>query len=423
MVCTTRRRLLAGSWLAAVSNLLPAKLLAEAASQPEPPSGDENVRQVWLQLLERVSEPVLQAVSKGQLRASMPVEAAPGQQAARAIGSPLEAFGRLLAGLAPWLELDPAPGVDAAESALRHRYRQAALRGIEAAVDPQAADYMRFGQSSQTLVDSSFLALALLRAPRQLIGPLSPATRAQLIAALEQERAIDPPFNNWLLFAAVNEALLHRLGAKADPERIAYALHELESWYLGDGTYGDGPRFHADFYNSIVIHPYLLQLIDSVGDIEPGWKVLQPAIRERASRYAAIQERLISPRGEYPVLGRSIAYRAGAFHLLADAALRGLLPAAVKPAQVRGALTAVQQRTLLAPGTFSADGWLQIGLCGHQPGLGETYISTGSLYLASAAWLPLGLPPQHPFWATPAADWTQKAVWAGADLAADHALD
>jgi hypothetical protein len=353
----------------------------------------------------------------------MPVEAAPGQQAARAIGSPLEAFGRLLAGLAPWLELDPAPGVDAAESALRHRYRQAALRGIEAAVDPQAADYMRFGQSSQTLVDSSFLALALLRAPRQLIGPLSPATRAQLIAALEQERAIDPPFNNWLLFAAVNEALLHRLGAKADPERIAYALHELESWYLGDGTYGDGPRFHADFYNSIVIHPYLLQLIDSVGDIEPGWKVLQPAIRERASRYAAIQERLISPRGEYPVLGRSIAYRAGAFHLLADAALRGLLPAAVKPAQVRGALTAVQQRTLLAPGTFSADGWLQIGLCGHQPGLGETYISTGSLYLASAAWLPLGLPPQHPFWATPAADWTQKAVWAGADLAADHALD
>jgi hypothetical protein len=82
----------------------------------------------------------------------------------------------------------------------------------------------------------------------------------------------------------------------------------------------------------------------------------------------------------------------------------------------------VQQRTLNAPNTFDSKGWLQIGLAGHQPSLGETYISTGSLYLCSAAWLPLGLPHTHAFWADADAAWTQKKVWVGEDLPADHAI-
>ena len=75
-----------------------------------------------------------------------------------------------------------------------------------------------------------------------------------------------------------------------------------------------------------------------------------------------------------------------------------------------------------APGTFDADGWLTIGFCGHQPSIGETYISTGSLYLCAVGLLPLGLPPSDPFWQAPAADWTSKKAWGGQDLPADHAL-
>jgi hypothetical protein len=72
-------------------------------------------------------------------------------------------------------------------------------------------------------------------------------------------------------------------------------------------------------------------------------------------------------------------------------------------------------------GTFDAQGWLQIGLCGHQPGIGETYISTGSLYLCTTAFLPLGLPATHAFWADPAQDWTAKKIWSGQDVTTDHA--
>jgi hypothetical protein len=120
-------------------------------------------------------------------------------------------------------------------------------------------------------------------------------------------------------------------------------------------------------------------------------------------------------------VGRSITYRCGAFHLLAQMSLLGELPARTG-ARVRGALTAVIRKTLDAPGTFDPEGWLAIGLCGHQPHLGEQYISTGSLYLCSTALLPLGLPPSHEFWAAPAEDWTSRRLWDGEDAPADHAI-
>jgi hypothetical protein len=104
------------------------------------------------------------------------------------------------------------------------------------------------------------------------------------------------------------------------------------------------------------------------------------------------------------------------------AAWRGLLPAEVTPGQARRALTAVIRRTLEAPGTFDARGWLTIGLAGHQPKLGENYISTGSLYLCSTAFLPLGLPPRAAFWSAPGARTTWEKVWSGEDLPADHAI-
>jgi len=90
---------------------------------------------------------------------------------------------------------------------------------------------------------------------------------------------------------------------------------------------------------------------------------------------------------------------------------------------VRAALTAVIHRTLDAPGTFDPAGWLTLGVSGHQPGLAETYISTGSLYLCTVGFLPLGLPPDDPFWTDEALPWTSRRVWSGEDLPADHAYD
>ena len=90
--------------------------------------------------------------------------------------------------------------------------------------------------------------------------------------------------------------------------------------------------------------------------------------------------------------------------------------------QVKTALSQVIARTLTPPGTFDANGWLRIGLAGHQPSLGERYISTGSLYLCSAALLPLGLPADAPFWIDAEQPTTAERAWSGQSFPIDHAL-
>jgi len=324
-----------------------------------------------------------------------------------------------VAGIAPWLEL---PADETVEGRLRARYADLARRGLAAAVAPSSADAMNFTKDRQPLVDAAFLAHGLLRAPRALRDGLDAATRANLVRALESTRVIVPAFSNWLLFSATVEAGLAALGAPWDRVRVDYALRQHAQWYKGDGTYGDGPAFHWDYYNSFVIHPMLLDVLAALGDDSDAWKALREPEVRRAQRYAAIQERLISPEGTFPPIGRSIAYRFGAFQLLAQVALRRELPGEVSPAQVRGALTAVIRRSIEAPGTFDEHGWLRIGFAGHQPGVGERYISTGSLYLCATGLLPLGLPASDPFWADPPKPWTAQQAWSGQPFPIDHAL-
>ena len=369
-------------------------------------------RTVWLGHLHRVADPLLEALASNRLRATMPIEAHPSTAASRPKTTHLEAFGRLISGIAPWLELPEA----AASATLTQK-------ALANALDPKSPDHIQFDIDNQNLVDAAFLALGILRAPKVLNAELDPTTKARLIVALQSTRVLEPGFNNWLLFAACIEAALSALGASWDEMRVDYAIREHMAWYVGDGTYGDGPHFHWDYYNSYVIQPFLLAVLDHVGQHKPDWKAFAPIARERATRYAAVQERMIAPDGSYPVLGRSITYRCGAFHELADIARRRALPEGVFPAQVRCALAAVIKRTLSPAGTFNAKGWLQIGLAGHQPALGETYISTGSLYLCANAFLPLGLPADDPFWSAPDAPWTSQKVWSGANLTADHSIE
>jgi hypothetical protein len=374
-------------------------------------------RETWVTLLRKIADPVLKNLAAGTLKARMPVEQHVNGN--RQNVTHLEAIGRLVAGIAPWLEL----GADAtAEGRVRREYADLARRAITQAVDPSSPDFMNFTTSGQPLVDAAFLGQGLLRAPQSLRESLDARTKQNLIAALESTRVIQPSYSNWLLFSATVEAALAKLGAKWDRVRVDYALRQHDQWYKGDGAYGDGPAFHWDYYNSFVIQPMLLDVLDVFRDEHAAWKELAPKTEERASRYAAVQERFIGPDGSYPPIGRSLAYRCGAFHLLAAIALRRALPKEVTPAQVRGALTAVIRKTIEAPSTFDEGGWLRIGFCGHQEGIGETYISTGSLYLCSVAFLPLGLDASDPFWAGPYEPWTQVRAFSGQAFPIDHAL-
>jgi hypothetical protein len=364
----------------------------------------------------KIAEPVLDALSHRRLKERMPVEA---HSDGRRSYTYLEALGRTLAGISCWLEAGIRKGE---EEFLRKRFAELARTSIDAATDPQSPDFMNFSEGGQPIVDAAFLAHAIVRAPTELWSKLDGRTKLNLVSALKLTRTRKPGYNNWLLFSAMIETALYRMGEPDwDPMRIDYALKQHDLWYKGDGIYGDGPEFHWDYYNSFVIQPMLLDILSAVGSKYKEWSDMYAKVVQRARRYAVVQERMISPEGTFPALGRSLAYRFGAFQLLAQVVLRNELPPALHPAQVRCALTAVIRRMIEAPGTFDENGWLRIGFCGHQPELGEEYISTGSLYLCLTVFLPLGLPEDHPFWQGEE-DWSSKKIWSGGQVPIDKAF-
>ena len=405
-----------------------------SASRTSAPDDEADVRAYWVETLTQIARPVLENLAAGTLRANMPVEMKPGSDRDRAPVTHLEAFGRTMAGIAPWLELGAnEPADETEEGRLRAAYIDLSLEALSNAVDPASPDVMPFALPGdrQPLVDAAFLAHAILRAPQTLWENLDGPTRRNLADALKSSRATVPYYNNWLLFSAMVEAALLKMGEEADALRIGLALQKAREWYLGDGHFGDGPEFHWDYYNSFVIQPFLLDLLrvaaeEDLAAVHGGsedWFADELARQITISqRYGEVQERLISPEGTFPPIGRSIVYRFGAFQLLSQLALMQSLPPSLSPGQVRSGLTAVIRRVMAAPDLFDEDGWLTLGLYGRQPDLAESYISTGSLYLCTTVFLPLGLPPGDPFWTSPPEAWTSKKVWRGDDLPADHAL-
>ena len=378
-------------------------------------------RKVWVETLTKIAEPVLSNLAAGTLRKNMLYETRNKSLPHKDVAY-LEAVGRTICGIAPWLELGPD---DSEEGRLREKFIDLTVKGLKNAVDPSSPDYLTFGGTSegQPLVDAAFLAEGVLRAPTQIWGRLDKTTKKRLATEWKRSRSIKPGESNWLLFASIVEAALLEFTGEYDKDRLMYGVKRFrDDWYKGDAWYGDGDDMHLDYYNSLVIHPMLTEVLQVMRKHNIDGASFLPTQQKRLGRYAAELERMISPEGTYPVIGRSIAYRFGSLHALADAAWLHLLPAELSPAQVRSAMTAVISRQASAPGTFDSNGWLRVGFAGNQIQMGETYINTGSVYLCCAAFLPLGLSESDPFWAAPGRDWTSRKAWNGVDVGLDHAM-
>lgn len=375
-------------------------------------------RNYWLKTMIKIGEPVLTSLSKRELKSRISFM----ENNKRKQYMPLEMFARTLCGMAPWFSLDSSE-VKEEEKQLKEKFLKLAQQSLDAATNPKSSDYMNFAQGDQPLVDTAFLAQAIVRAPKELFFTLENSVRNNLITALKESRKIKPYYNNWVLFPAMIETALYLIGENYDPVRIDYALNQLEQWYKGDGVYGDGPFFQCDYYNSFVIHPMLVDILKIVGKEYEDWNEMKKKEYKRVTRYAEILERIISPEGTFPPLGRSLTYRFGVFHLLSEAVLYHNLPQKLIPAQVRCALTAVIKNIVEKPGIFDEEGWLTVGFTCYQPNLAEEYISKGSLYMCMCIFLPLGLSPSDLFWSGAPEKWTSQKIWFGEDLEKDVSFE
>jgi len=395
--------------------------LSAKTIEPKTIKQNPNSRAYWAETLYKIASPVLTQMSQGKLKQNMPVELPPKAYEGREKVTHLEALGRTLAGVAPWLAL---PDSNDNEGKMRADLKEKALKSIAHSVDPSSPDYLNWTEGAQPLVDGAFLVHGIMRAPKALWEPLDETVKKQFIQEIKNQKEAIPPFyNNWLLFGAMLDAFLLFVDAGGDYMRIDFAVKKHDEWYVGDGWYGDGKNFHMDYYNGYVIQPMMLQVLKiAFSKRQKTYGDLYKKVADRMTRFAEQQERLISPEGTYPPVGRSITYRVGAFQPLAESALLEQLPKSISSAQVRSALSAIIQHQFEAEGTFDKDGWLTIGFCGHQPEMGDAYISTGSLYLCTLGFLPLGLPAEHTFWTSPEEAWTAKKAWGGISVKADHAI-
>jgi hypothetical protein len=417
-----RRNFLKWSSMLGLSGLIPVKNLSGADASPNNLPQPKNDREYWVALLDKIATPILGNMSKGLLRKNTVMEFSPHWDKRSKEVAYMEALGRLIAGLAPFLAL---PDDTSAEGKVRKRLREQTLQSLAHAVDPQSPDYLYWGAPNQTqpLVDAAYIALAFLRAPEALWLPLSAKTRQQYIHEFKTIRQITPGDNNWLLFAATIESFLLSIGEEINAKRIDYAIDKLGEFYVGDGWYGDGYKFHFDHYNGYVIQPMLVHVLrTNIGKGRRKQAEYDLAYK-RMQRYASFQERYISPEGTYVVMGRSSTYRVGAFQPLMQLALEHGLPEDIKPAQVRCALTAVM-KNMFVPSTFTTDGLLTLGLVGDkQQDLADYYSNTGSMYITSLVFLPLGLPAIDEFWTAPFTEWTERKAWSGKPFKKDYAVD
>lgn len=379
-------------------------------------------RRYWCDITYRIAHPVLDAMSRGELQKTMLTEFSPTFDKRDRRVAYMECFGRLMAGIAPWLAL---PDDGTKEGKMRNELRQQALQSYRNAVNPSSPDYLCWGIAGQNLVDAAYIAESFLRAYDALWMPLDSVTKQRYIKEFKKLRKIDPPYTNWLLFSSTIEAFMAKAGVNDyDQYRVNSTCRKMEEWYVGDGWYADGPSFAFDYYSSYVFHPMYLETLQAMQDAKANTRIDYRKYYERAlaraQKHSIILERLISPEGTFPVFGRSIPYRLAAMQPLALMAWYEELPAELSCGQVRAALTAVIHRMFDHQENFNAKGYLTIGFCGSQPDIADWYTNNGSLYMTSLVFMPLGLPADNKFWTDAPQKWTQQKAWSGESFPKDH---
>ncbi|NUR27197.1 MAG: DUF2264 domain-containing protein [Catenulispora sp.] len=252
---------------------------------------------------------------------------------------------------------------------------------------------------TQPAVEAANLAFGLALCREQVWDRLDDRTRDRLTGWLLHHASLTVWDSNWLLFTAIPEAFLNAVGVEVPGGRGAENVERVESWYLGDGWYNDGPPppegsgRNIDHYNAWVIQPFLWQWYRLRGDAEPAWRVER--FRERLAAFAATNALLFAPDGAPLHMGRSLTYRHAVLGGLWAAALEGLDQGVARP---------IAGRTLRYFDRLGVDG-------SEAPSLGwsveeflpavQVYSGPGSPYFAGMGFLGLAAPAGHALWTGP----------------------
>jgi hypothetical protein len=322
-------------------------------------------------------DPLLPAFSEGGARVSLSATAAHFDQAA----ADLEGFARPLWGLAPYA---------AGGGAFPHWPLYA--QGLANGTDPEHPEYWgKVTDRDQRMVELAALGFALRLIPQHLWDPLDERARRNVAAYLLEARPHQFADNNWKFFRVMIDLGLERIGIDFDRTLTEQYLQELEAFYLGDGWYRDGNVPRVDHYIPFAMHFYgLIYAALATTDEERKLR-----FREWARLFAPNIRHWFADDGGALVFGRSMTYRfacAGFWAALAFADEEALPWGEVKGYYLR------HLRWWARHPIADRSGVLTVGFGYANLLMSENYNSAGSPYWAFKAFLPLALPPSHPFW-------------------------
>jgi hypothetical protein len=235
------------------------------------------------------AEPCRSAGGSGILLGSSAAHFAPAVQR-------MEGFCRLLWGLAPLLA-----GGGEYEGSSR------ILEGLANGSDSRHPEFWGVPHDrDQRLVEFAAIAMAMLIAPDVFWRPLSSRQRRQLGALLGAINRCQVRDNNWLFFRVLVNLACASVDAPHGSEQMRVDLERLDSFYLGQGWYTDGPGGPCDYYVPFAMHFYALIYARYAGGVDP---VRASSYRDRAAEFAAQFIHWFSPDGSALPYGRSQTYR------------------------------------------------------------------------------------------------------------------
>lgn len=295
----------------------------------------------------------------------------------------LEGFARPLWGIAPLV----AGGG-------RFDHLELFIEGLANGSDPTHPEYWgEVGDYDQRAVEMAAIGHALAIAPEHFWEPLPSAAKDRLARWLGGIERVVVHDDNWHFFVVLVQLGLERVGIRIDQTVRRFHLDRIDSFYLGEGWYGDGPEGFADHYNGYALHCYGLLYARLAGAADPRRAQIY---RERAAAFARSFRHWFDDAGASIAFGRSMTYRFAMASFWSALAVDGL--EALPWNELRG-LWARHIRWWLAQPMTDGQGRLTIGYRGAKPLAAEQYNSSNSPYWAMKALLPLSLPAGHPFWA------------------------
>ena len=300
----------------------------------------------------------------------------------------IEAFSRPLWALAPYIA---GGSPDEEWEAI---YRTGLINGT----DPASEEY--WGECvpyDQKLVEMAAISYTLLLAYNEIIAPMTDGQKDNLYNWLNEINK-NPCHNcNWRFFHVIVNMGLKKVGARYDAKGMEESLQFLESCYVDNGWYLDGPDGYADYYVSFAMQFYSVIYAMFMKDEDPDR--CQRFI-DRAIIFGKEFIYWIDENGSAVPHGRSQTYRFAQVSFYSACVLAGIEPL---PLEVMKGIIVRHLEYWMNKPIFDNAGILTIGYEYPNLQMSESYNAPGSPYWGAKIFACLALPEGHRFWQVEAA--------------------